>query len=441
MRANLSVPKATVSDSMATLVKVMTPTLAKGVIIRRPNMVSLAEHMALDDRAVRQLQKLSDRYGPGPLMLHAPGPPRAVLLDPGDVHRVLDNAPEPFAPASREKRAALSHFEPKNALATFGAPRERRRAYNEEVLRPDERIHPMGEAITHTVEDELASMMEEAVRAGTLDWELFNRGWHRMVRRLVLGQGAREDHELTDMLAKLRARANWAFARPKDKALRRAFHLRLQAHIERGEADSLAAIMAGLPKDDETAPSHQAAQWFFAFDPGGMATFRTLALLCTSPGARAEAFTEIDGPERVQDRRYLRACFLESLRLWATTPAILRETTRETEWASGTMPAGTGILIFAPFFHRDDRKLSYAHRLTPELWLHPETRKNWPLVPFSAGPAICPAHNLVPFTASTALAAMLRGRHIELSDPKRLSHDRLPGTLDNFSLRFEVAPA
>jgi cytochrome P450 len=43
---------------------------------------------------------------------------------------------------------------------------------------------------------------------------------------------------------------------------------------------------------------------------------------------------------------------LESLRLWPTTPTILRQTTAETRWNRDSTPAGTVVLIFAPFFHR-----------------------------------------------------------------------------------------
>src|SRR5690606_31988282 len=98
---------------------------------------------------------------------------------------------------------------------------------------------------------------------------------------------------------------------------------------------------------------------------------------------------------------YLRACVLESLRLWPTTPLVLRDTVADTTWETGTLPAGTGMVIFAPFFHRDDERLPYAHRFAPEVWLGEDHAGgaiplgDWPLIPFSRGPAICPARNLV----------------------------------------------
>lgn len=110
------------------------------------------------------------------------------------------------------------------------------------------------------------------------------------------------------------------------------------------------------------------------------------------------------------------------------------------------MPAHTGILIFAPFFHRDDERLPYAHRYHPDLWIADDAEvqglppREWPLVPFSGGPAHCPGRNLVLMLTSGMLAALIGDRRIRLKDPQRLRPDDLPGTLDNYTLRFEVEP-
>jgi hypothetical protein len=48
---------------------------------------------------------------------------------------------------------------------------------------------------------------EEAAQLGIgrneLDWDAFLGSWRRTVRRIVLGDAAREDHELTQMLDRL----------------------------------------------------------------------------------------------------------------------------------------------------------------------------------------------------------------------------------------------
>lgn len=137
---------------------------------------------------------------------------------------------------------------------------------------------------------------------------------------------------------------------------------------------------------------------------------------------------------------YLRATVLESLRLWPTTPMVLRQSTQKTRWETGVMPAKTGILIYAPFFHRDETRLPYAHRFAPEVWLEHGFSQPWPLIPFSSGPAICPGRHLVLMLTSAMLANLIGGREVWLKPLNRLGvPGPLPGTLNNYDLRFELS--
>lgn len=440
-RRNQPIPSASVVDTMAFIMQVGLPTFIKGAIIRRRKIVGAAERLGLDDRAVGRMQKLRAKYGDGPLMLKIPGRKQAVLLGPDDVRRVLDQSPEPFSTATLEKRAALNHFEPKLALVSRGPLRTERRQFNERVLEPGCPVHGMAISLLAVVEDEIGGLASQARQSGELTWDAFFDRWMRMVMRLVFGAGGRDDDELSGLLEKLRYRANFAFLRPKDYRSRDRLHAMINAHLRRAESGSLSEAIARHVESEETAPSHQVTQWLFAFDPAGMATFRALALLAAHPEQAARAVAEIrrDPAER-GELPFLRACMLESLRLWPTAPAILRETTADVTWDSGIMPEGTGIIIYAPYFHRDDRRLDHAHRFYPDFWLDEELRQNWPFIPFSSGPAICAGHNLVQMVTSAALAALLRDGPVELVPPTRLGTTaRLPGTLDNYKLRFRFA--
>jgi len=442
-------PTAGVLDTLALAVDVLATTFAKGVIVRRPAVVALAERLELDRRAVQRMQKLRNKYGSGPLMLPLPIRKQAVVLTPQEVRRVLDESPEPFSAASSEKRAALSHFEPKGSLISQCPQRTARRRFNEEVLEHERAVHHMVDKFLPVVDDEARRMLGQARAQGELDWDTFNSGWTRMVRRVVFGDGAAGDQEISDMIIRLRQAANWAFMHPKKTGLRARFLARIGSYLERAEPGSLAAVAATVPRGAETAPEQQVPQWLFAFDAAGMATFRALALLAAHPQQMARAREELrshPGTER-QFLPFLRATVLESLRLWPTTPAILRQTTRDTEWDAGTMPAGTGVLIFTPFFHRDDERMACADRFAPELWLKDDKvreveDREWPLVPFSSGPVMCPARNLVLMLTSVMLGALIDadagGEALSLAQEGRLDPLRLPGTLDNYSLRFAL---
>lgn len=440
-----SLPTAGVLDTLALAVDVLAPTFAKGVIVRRPAVVALAEKLELDRRAIGRMQKLRNKYGSGPLMLPLPIRKQAVVFSPEHARRVLDESPEPFSAASSEKRAALSHFEPKGSLISQCPQRTARRQFNEDVLEHERAVHHMVGNFLPVVDDEAERILATARAQGELDWDTFNAGWTRMVRRVVFGEGAAGDQEISDMIISLRKAANWAFMHPKKTGMRTRFLERIQSYLDRAEPGSLAAVAATVPKNAETEANHQVPQWLFAFDAAGMATFRALALLAAHPDQAARAREELrskPGMER-QYLPFLRSTVLESLRLWPTTPAILRQSTRDTQWGDATMPAGTGILLFTPFFHRDDERMECADRFTPELWLKDDKvreaqNREWPLVPFSSGPAMCPARNLVLMLTSAMLAALIDkgGNVVKLVQEERLNPARLPGTLDNYSLRF-----
>jgi cytochrome P450 len=433
---------AGMADTLAFFTDVVLPTVSKGIIIRRPRVVAMAAAAGLDSRAVRRLQRLRASYGMGPILLPIPGRPQAILLDPDHVHRVLAGDPEPFAPASAEKRSALSHFEPDVSLISTPPERIHRRRFNDDVLESSCPVHSMADGFLAVAREEMEAMLLGDGQSGeqVLDWSRFSVSWQRVVRRIVLGDGAREDQDLTETLDRLRSAANWGFLHPGRKSLARRLHAGLSKYLAQGETGSLAERAAATTKSDATAPTDQLAHYLFAFDPGGIATFRMLALLASHPVQRAHARREIEDARATGDRvlGYLRACLHESLRLWPTTPAIFRETTMDTDWMGGVMPKNTSVLIFAPFFHRDDEVLDFAHRFDPDLWLSGGSQRKTALVPFSGGPGVCPARQLVPMVAGAAAATILHGRSIGLVEPRLAPDEPLPGTLDHFSIVLRI---
>ncbi|WP_111412251.1 cytochrome P450 [Billgrantia lactosivorans] len=440
-----ALPQASVAESLAVLTDVLIPNVAKGVLIRRPRIVGMAERLGLDRRAVQRLQQLNEKYGRGPLMLQVPGEKTmALVLDPDHVNRVLDQSPAPFATAEQAKRSALAHFEPDMALVSHGRERAERRRFNEAVLHSECPVHGLGERFVTVAREEVDELLHATRQQGdTLDWAAFFETWSRVVRRVVLGDTARDDHALTEALGKLRAAGNWGFMHPGRDRLRDALHERLRRYLKRAEPGSLAAEVARVPISETTQPGHQVTQWLFAFDPAGMATFRTLALLAAHPEAARRARREAASLERqtTPELPYLRACVLESLRLWPTTPMLLRQSTETTLWENGAMPADTSLLILAPYFHRDERHLASANRFDPDLWLKPEAAGAWPLIPFSGGSGICPGRRLVLLVTSTVLASCLSRREFRLDPPSRLlSSKPMPPLLDNYALRFRLDP-
>ncbi|SEF37868.1 Cytochrome P450 [Amycolatopsis pretoriensis] len=423
---------ASVTETLRVAAEVVLPTLAGGVIKRRPAALGLAGKLQVDRPGVQLLSRLRERYDGRPLKLRVPGRSVELVLSAEDVGTLLTGAPTPFSPSTVEKRAALGHFQPHGLLISDAADRRPRRRFTEAVLEPGRPLHELATPFARAIMDETAVLLGET----ELTWDAFAVAWWRLVRTVVLGPGARDDETLIDLLGRLRLDANWAYLHPRRKQLRERFHARLASHLGRAEPGSLAAAIASAGGDGTAVD--QVAHWLFAFDAAGMVTFRTLALLATHPAALERARTELPDadPAEPQQLGYLRACVLEAVRLWPTTPMILRETTEETAWG----PAGTTVLVYTPFFHRD-AELPYADRFEPDIWLDGRARANPALVPFSAGPAICPGRDLVQFCTSTMLANLVRGRDFEQVSGPVLAPDRpLPATMDNFHVKFAVRP-
>ncbi|TVT20243.1 cytochrome P450 [Amycolatopsis acidiphila] len=407
---------------------VLGPTLAGGVIKRRPKMMGLLEKMQADTNAVRLMQDLRSRYRAPLVELAVPGRSFALVLSADEVGRVLAESPEPFSPANLEKRAALEKFQPHGVLISKGGERARRRAFNEKALETPQPLHHLTPVVQAKIQEEVAALPA----AGTLDWEQFAAVWWRIVRRVVLGDGARDDNTTTELLDRLRRSSNWAYLTPRHSGLQERVLARLRGHLTRAEAGSLAEVIAQTPQSDDDDPASQVGHWLFAFDAAAMVSFRALALLATHPQAREQALAETP-----PDLPHLRASVLDTVRLWPTTPAILRDITKEID----DLPAGTGLLVYTPFFHRDDQNLPYAHSFVPEIWLDGRAQQNPALVPFSAGPGECPARNLVLMVTSVLLAALLEKRDFLLTSGQKLGPAHaLPSTLDNFGLTFSVRP-
>ncbi len=421
---------------------VLLPMLAQGIILRRPALVRLADRLQVDTRAVRALQRSRRRHGSGPLMLRIPGRDLALVLSAGDAARLLADSPVPFALATREKKAALTHFQPGGVLITDPAPghgRQARREWNEQVLQMDVPLHAQAASVAQLAAQEMAPLQQ----AGRWEWETFASAWWRVVRRLTLGDGARDDDELTDLLSALRGRANWAYLRRTDAAARDRLLDRVQSHLDRAEPGSLAATVAATSAAPDVPVADQVAHWLFAWDAAGIATHKAAALLAGHPGHAAQVATEVTQSDPVApDLPLLRATVLESVRLWPTTLAVLRESIEATDWAGTTAPAGTTFLIVSSLTHRDDEVLDDADRFAPQVWADPGAPSGtsaslWSMVPFSAGPGRCPGRDLVLYTTGDVLASLLAGGPITQTAGRPVRADRpLPGTLDHTALAF-----
>lgn len=119
---------------------------------------------------------------------------------------------------------------------------------------------------------------------------------------------------------------------------------------------------------------------------------------------------------------------------------ILRELTRDRQVGGRTAKKGTGVVVLTPFFHPDNENLPFADKLSPDQCKDNKDQViiDKGFVPFSSGPAKCPANNLVPMVASLVLDGVLKAvAKVELIEPQ-LDREKLPGTLNNFEVKLRL---
>lgn len=440
----LSPPRASRTERARIGAALLLPILLRGVVVRRPGGVAAADALDADRHAVRTLRRLRAAHGSGPVRADLFGRRAVLLLTPGQVRRVLAGSPEPFSPASLEKRGALGHFQPHGVLISQGVERQRRREFHEAALETGRRVHSLAGSFLPVLREEV-EVLDRALGAdGELTWSRFAPSLWNAIRAVVLGGAARDDRRLTDLLARLRSDANWFYLRPRRERLRARFDERLRGHLDRPDPHSLAGAFA------EDAPggvdaAGQVPHWLFAFDAAVITAFRALALLAAHPEQAEAVRAELGGhnpasAEGVARLERLRATVLEAVRLWPTTPALLRDSTADTEWDGAVVPAGTTFVVFSAFFHRDPERLPYADRFAPQIWLDGTAERDG-MVPFSGGPAECAGRELVLFTVTALLAALLERREVRLVEPAGLRPDRpLPHSLNHFALRLATGP-
>lgn len=422
-----------VAETATVLRSVIAPFVAQGAIVRRPRATAWAERHQTDRAAREVLTALRGRYDGAPLAMRLGSRRMVVVTRPDQVRRLLQGSPDPYTPASLEKRGALKHFQPDGVLISGADDRRTRRPLHETALDADHAVHRSAPEVVAVVERGVRELDNQVRATGSLDADQFARTWWSVVLEIVFGEQARHDLGLVDLLDRLKRDANWSGLHPRRARRRAELDERIAAHVEQAGPGSLVGVVR---EADGEAVVGQVPHWLFAFDAAGATVLRALAVA----SAREEVCDRLQAEGESADEPsallpYARACVLEAVRLWPTTFAVLRDSVRPTDWDGRTLPAGTGFIVVSSFFHRDSERLDFADRFVPEAWLDGRADEDWGLVPFSGGPASCPGRNLVLLIASHLLVR-LPALGLRVDRARYLAHDPVPATVDHLGLTF-----
>jgi cytochrome P450 len=416
-------PAASVPESVRILLVGVIPSVLRGLFSPRRRAMKWLTALNTDRRAVETLSAIREKHpGQGLRLL---GGRIVVIWGEDALREALDGSAVLYASDAGAKAKGMSHFQPDALTLSRGEEWRDRRAFNEHVLATSERVHPYGERFLAVVGDEVGRLR---VEGGRLEWSDFERLFDHITLRVIFGDGARDDQELTGLLEELMGEAN-RLVGLKQTDDYYELYARLERRLRSPEPGSLIARFADAPQSDSTRVTHQIPHWMFAMrDTLGANTYRALAAIVADPSIEARAR---------EDEQYLEGCLAEAMRLWPTTPLLARETTRDTTLTGEAVPEGTQVMILNTFNHRDPERVEDADRLTPERWA--DGKRDYRFNHLSNGTQDCPGGPLVLLLGKAVLARMLERFELKLEEPMLEPGGPLPHMLDFFAVRFAAS--
>jgi cytochrome P450 len=440
------IPRASFLENARFTLTYLLPSMLRGVAIPMPFWTELATRFDTG-RGAATVERLTKRYAGRPVMLRGVGGQTLLVLAADDVRRVLESPVSVYGMNVAEKRRLFSPFVPD---ALNGSPpelRAERRPFNEAVLDYGHEPHRFAERFLRVVHEEVEAMLADA---GIVDYERSLAAFRRISRRCALGDAAADDTELSEEHARLRADADWlglkVWARRRDARLRASMDERIRRYVAAAEPGTLVSLFASAPTEADTRPNGQVPFWLMALDAVRTATFNALAALTTDPAALERALAEVHEADRTHgpgtvaglaELAFVRACLLDSVRLWPAAAMLVRVTAAETEWYGETLPVGTRVLVPVVAQHRA-RSLPHANRFAPDQWLDGSADADWQMNVFSRGGAQCAGRNLALMLGTASLAELLRQREFELLRPKLAPDRPLPYGMNPLNVRFAV---
>ncbi len=375
------------------------------------------------------------KYQSDYLYLKLMGKKSLLVLDLAGIRTVLDNSPELFA-EPKIKRQGMSYFQPNALTISRGADWRERRTFNEAVLASGQSLHPNGEHFLDLIRQEVKRLQLQPAKA--LVWDDFALLFQRLTLQIIFGQGT-TDTSLTDELQDLMRTANRGFLLKKSRKFD-AFYRRLHDQLKQARNGSLAERCTQVPSTANTEVENQVPHWIFAMaDTLAINCARALALIAAHPDREKQLRQEmqavdLSSPTGINQLNFLEGCVQEAMRLWPTTPMLVRETVQATELGGEQIPAGTQIIILNSFNHRDQDKLSVADKFAPEIWQ--EQRADYRFNHLSNGKQVCAGKDLALFIAKGVLANLLENHRYKLVRPGLNRDEPLPYRYNHFHLEF-----
>lgn len=439
MDGNIKIPSASLVDNLVYNLVHVIPSYLRGLFT--PNRFWFTFWTALhpDPASVKFITRLRKKYRSNYCYLRMLTTKSLVVLDPDGIRHVLERSPDIYADA-KLKREGMAHFQPDSVTISRGDEWRERRRFNESVLETGHGLHRHAKDFLDVIQDEAATMQGQA--GSQLAWEDFAGLFERVTMKVIFGAGVR-DTSMPETLRKMMLESNRGFALKKSKYFD-DFYAAMRRHRQEASDPSLAALCNSVPSTAQTKVDNQITHWMFAMgETLAINTVRALALIAAHPFAEERVRDEmgredLSTPEGIDRLKYLEGCVQEAMRLWPTTPILVRETIKEDVLGGATIPAGTQVIIINSFIHRDREYLPFADAFSPALWLHDDFTYRFNHL--SNGPQGCAGKELALFMAKAVIATVLAGKRYRLERPPLDTSRPLPYLYNHYQVQLKPVP-
>jgi len=198
-QAGVSLPSASIVENTRFNSTVVVPNALQGLFRRRRAAVRAATAADVDGWAVGLLSGMRDKHSGGPVWVRVMTDRALLLLTATDAHRALEGSPDPFAPDPDGKRKGMVTFQPDALTISRGEEWRNRREFTEAVLETGAPANSLRDRFARVAREETAALVGQV--ADELTWDEWQAAFRHIARRMILGDAAAQDHELTDELA------------------------------------------------------------------------------------------------------------------------------------------------------------------------------------------------------------------------------------------------
>ncbi|ALP53278.1 hypothetical protein Tel_08980 [Candidatus Tenderia electrophaga] len=438
MAATAVIPTVSLWHSVVYNVMHVLPAYSRGLFTPNKFWTGLWDRLQPDPAAVKFVSRLRKKYHSDYLYIHVLTKKSLLVLDPDGIRHVLDHSPDIYADA-KLKRKGMSHFQPDAVTISRGEAWRDRRRFNESVLDSGQALHRHADQFLDIINGETRHVLQSK----QLKWSDWADLFDQITLQVIFGKGIRDNTSL-QALRQLMRQSNRGFGLDKSSQFD-AFYDNIQRRRESAPDTSLAGLCKHAPVTEVTKPDNQIPHWMFAMaDTLAINTARALALITSHSEAeqavREEmAATRLNTAAAVRSLTYLRGCVQEAMRLWPTTPTLVRETLQDDRLGGAPVAKGTQVLILNSFNHRDREQLDFADRFEPQRWQQGDSI-NYRFNHLSNGAQVCAGKELALFMATAVLAKLLATHRFALQRPMLDRRKPLPYLYNHFKLSFSIRP-